>query len=588
MASESGGFRPIGARLRAPQGHVATVPRTALLRRLTSSAQRLVLVSAPAGYGKTTLVRQWLELEAVPAVWLRLEALHDDPVALLTYLAAALAKVASLDPAIERLLATPQPPIEERLLPELVAAVEQAPPFILVLDDAHVLTAGPAWRYLGFLLDALPDGARLVATSRSDPPLPLPRLRAEGDLLEIRTGDLRMSREETQQLLRLHQVPPDDASLDALLERTEGWPAGLYLSLLAGDVTEVHGDRHEIATYLTSEVLDRQPAEVQGFLLRTSVLHRLSAASCRAVTARPDAGVTLDRLARENLFVAPLDDHDEEFRYHQMFGELLYAQLLRRVPDEAGDLHRRASAWCEERGDLDGAVRHAVLAGDGDTVRTTDLAAVACDRFMCTGQYRRALSLFDCFSDKEVSKWPALALTAAQLGAVTVDLRVQRLGSLALSTPMSYDPAPLGVSSLRGWQVVIRAMRAPDGVTCMLEDAELACVMLAHAPDVSFLDAAEATRAMALYLLGRTRRSLDLVTSALAEAGKPGHPRVVAGSPHAHRCGPGGLADRRVPGRGGPGSPPYHDDGASSAGPRTGPGASLRPADRGLPRRHQP
>ena len=213
------------------------------------------------------LLRQWVERDERPGAWVQLETLHDDPVALLCYLADALEDFAPLDPECRGLLSGRDAPIEKSILPGLSAAVEAAPSFLLVLDDAHHVTNNTSWRYVRVLLDALPAGSQLAIASRSDPPVPLARLRASGLLDEIRLGDLRLTRDETADLLRLHQCDVDAGELDSLLSSTEGWATGIYLAILAGGSSAVsapHGDLRQIATYLTAEVLDRQPHDVRS------------------------------------------------------------------------------------------------------------------------------------------------------------------------------------------------------------------------------------------------------------------------------------------------------------------------------------
>ena len=521
MTGDSGGFQAIGARLRPPRAHVPTVLRAGLLDRLTASREPLILVSAPAGYGKTTLLRQWVQRDERPVAWVQLEALHDDPVALLCYLADALEEVIALGPEWKGLLSSRDAPIEKRILPGLSAAVEAAPPFLLVLDDAHHVASRTSWRYVRVLLDALPTGSQLAIASRSDPAVPLARLRASGLLDEIRLGDLRLTRDETADLLRLHQHDPDEGELDSLLSSTEGWATGIYLTILAGGSSAVappHGDQRQIAAYLTAEVLDRQPHDLQEFLLLTSILDQLSADLCREVTGRRDAHELLERLARENLFVTPLDDRDEWFRYHHLFAELLLAQLERRAPAEVDVLHRRAASWYEGHDDLERAVRHHAAAGDGDSTHVHELAAVACDRLAMMSQYERARQLLTSFTDEQMLRSQALTLTAVLLGQYLSDARIQRFSKHGLSMSAGDEPTVVGAVSMRSWQAALRASRAPDGVTRMLEDAELAC-SLETSMDLGWRPTCLAMRVMALYLLGRVHRALGLLSETMTSGG---------------------------------------------------------------------
>ncbi len=323
-------LQPRASKLRPARTQLELVERTALLDALLRSPASLVVVTAPAGYGKSTLLAQWADAVPVPAAWLQLDATDNDPVVFLTYLTAALGRVAPVDPAVADLLQEQSPPIDELILPRLGDALDAAQPFLLVLDDAHLVQSEACWRHLALLLEQLPPGARLALGTRSEVPLPLARLRAAGRLAELGLGDLRLTHAEAAELLRLHGSEADDEALNGLLELTEGWATGLYLALLAGNgrparewLSHLRGDLHVIAGYLTAEVIERQPAELQEFLLRTSILDQLCPGLCRAVTGSEDAPRLLDRLARDNLFVVALDDRDQWHRYHHLFAELL-------------------------------------------------------------------------------------------------------------------------------------------------------------------------------------------------------------------------------------------------------------------------
>jgi LuxR family maltose regulon positive regulatory protein len=488
------------------------VVREALVERLRRTSAPLVLVNAPAGYGKTTLLTQWVERDGRPFAWLQLDRIHDDPVAFLTYLASALTNVVDVDDRFTDLLAEREPPIEEAILPGLGSAVEAAAPFLIVLDDAHLVGNPACWRCADVILDQLPDGARLALASRGEPPLPLPRRRANGELIEVLADDLRLTSEEARSVLGLHGCDIGDDDLVDLLRVTEGWPTGVYLAVLAGDgrpakdaLARLRGDRREIAGYLTTEVLDRQPADVQQFLLRTAVLDQLSSSLCRALTGQAEAAGLLERLARDSLFVTPLDDHDAWYRYHSLFAELLRAQLERLAPETMDDLHRRAAAWYEAHGDGERAVRHAVAAGDADAV--ADLAALTCDVFIQAGQNERARQLLEAFSDEQLGAHPALAITAGALANYLPDARVQRWAGLSARLRLDDSPTPVGAASLRSWQTVWRTSLARDGVTRMLDDATLACELEAEGPDPSWLCFAQMLRCMALYLLGRVHHA---------------------------------------------------------------------------------
>jgi LuxR family maltose regulon positive regulatory protein len=248
-----------------------------------------------------------------------------------------------------------------------------APPFVLVLDDTRLLRSAKCWDVVAFVLRNLPPGAQLALGTRVDPPLPLPRMQASGDLVEFNGRQLALDRAEVAELARLHGFEADGAAIDALLAITEGWATGLHLACLAAGgrpleewLPRIRGERREIAAYLTSEVLDRQSAEVQDFLLMTSVLTELTPALCTLATGR--------RVAREELFVVALGDEGHRYRYHHFFSEMLEAELDARHPGQRVELHRRAAGWYAKRDDPDagimrrrterlrGAVEHARLA----------------------------------------------------------------------------------------------------------------------------------------------------------------------------------------------------------------------------------
>ena len=505
------GFEPLGSRLRPPRTRVPLVHRQALVASLLKDERALVLVCAPAGYGKSIALAQWLAAEPRPGAWLQLDEADNDPVVLLTYLALTLGQVTSLDPDILPLLRLRTPPIEERILPAMCAAVAGAEPFLLVLDDGHLLHSDACWRLVDALLDHLPDGAQCAIGTRIEPPLPFGRLRAADRLAEYGLTDLAMDRRETRELLRLHDRTLASVSLDDLLEVTEGWPAGLRLALLAGQgrpsdewVPEVSGDQHAIAAYLTEEVIALQPAELQRFLLRTSILDGLSSRLCQVVTGDDHAGEHLATLARENLFVTAMDDRDEWYRYHHLFADLLAALERRREPGELPELHRRAADWHQSQGDIERAVRHWLAAGD--VAEAAFPAFVAGFDLVDRGQVESARRLLGSFTDQQLADHSALTMAAGWLyGTVIGDpAKGERWRRAACMLPVGDERWPDG-SSVRAYQASLRAFLAPDGVGPMLADAELA--LSCH--PAGGQEASEATRVLgvATYLRGSPRRA---------------------------------------------------------------------------------
>jgi LuxR family maltose regulon positive regulatory protein len=367
----------LATKLHVPRPHPGFVVRPRLLDRLDQGLTRdLILVCAPAGSGKTALLADWAGRGQRPVAWLSLDGGDNDPARFWRHTAAALERVRpGIGGRVGPLLGPPAPPSFEGLVTALInelaaqPAVDEA---VLVLDDYHLIDAQPVHAALTFLLEHLPPGLHLVLASRSDPPLPLPRLRARGQLAELRAADLRFTAEEADALLREAAgggLP--GTAVAALTTRTEGWAAGLQLAALSlrgqADVTEFvatfSGSHRYVLDYLAGEVLDRQTAQVREFLLDTSVLERLSGELCDAVTGRSGGQAMLEAIERANLFLVPLDEVRGWWRYHQLFADLLRARLLQEQPGRVPALHRAAAGWHEAHGLADDAVRHAVAAG---------------------------------------------------------------------------------------------------------------------------------------------------------------------------------------------------------------------------------
>ena len=373
------------SKLHLPAPRRTVVTRTRLLDRLSAASEvGLTLVSAPAGFGKTTLLSQWSSGSPVvrrSTAWLSLDARDNDPTSFWTYVVAALQTVVpELGTAARGLLQSPQAPLTavlEQLLND-VQALEQD--VHLVLDDYHVIVDPRVHEGVGFLLEHLPSQAHLVLATRADPPLHLGRLRARGELVEVRAADLRFTADEAATYLGdamgLALTEQQVLALDA---RTEGWAAALQLAALSmqgredvsGFLSGFTGDDRYIVDYLVEEVLQRLPADVRRFLLHTSLLHRFTGPLCDAVTGQGAGRATLEALDRQNLFVVPLDDSRRWYRYHHLFADVLRARLLDEQPELVAELHLRASTWHEASGDLAEAVHHALAGGHHE--RAADL-----------------------------------------------------------------------------------------------------------------------------------------------------------------------------------------------------------------------
>jgi LuxR family maltose regulon positive regulatory protein len=364
-------------KLRPPARRPGIVARRDLMDRLDEGeGRRVTLVSAPAGWGKTTLVGDWLA-ERAPgdAAWVALDVADNDPARFWRYVAEALRRAGTPieDGAVGALSGGGE--TAEAGLSALVNALAEAPGrTVLALDDYHVISDDAIHGAMAFVCANAPDGLRVVMTSRTDPPLGLSRLRARGDLLEIRAPDLRFSEGEARALLAEAGLALDDGEVARLRQRTEGWAAGLYLAGLSlrgrGDasrfIADFAGDDRLVVDYLADEVLAGLPDARREFLLRTSILARLTGPLCDAVAGATGSARVLADLESSNLFLVPLDNRREWYRYHHLFGELLQHELALSAPDEIPGLHRRAAAWHLAQGSVDDAVRHSAAAGDLD------------------------------------------------------------------------------------------------------------------------------------------------------------------------------------------------------------------------------
>jgi len=368
------------------------VDRERLRARLDSSPEaRLVLVSAPAGFGKSTLLADWLRRVNVRAAWLSLDAHDNDIVRFARYLAAATAHLAD-GPADAAEFDARSFDAELALagIVDNLAAIEDGA--VLVLDDYHVIEEPAIHRLVASLVERLPPKARLAIATRADPPLRLARLRARGELLEVRAEDLRFTAAEAAELLRSAGLELASSDVEVLTDRTEGWAAVLRLAAISlrgrpdqAALLKQFGASHRyILDYVVEEVVAGLPPEDQGFLLRTSILDRLCGPLCDAVAGGADGQARLEALEQANLLIIPLDDERRWYRYHALFAEILRARLRTLHPDEIAGLHARASAWHEARGDDDEAIGHARRSGDLE--RTGRIVAVASARHISAGE----------------------------------------------------------------------------------------------------------------------------------------------------------------------------------------------------------
>ncbi len=438
----------LSTKLYLPSPRQDLVPRPRLLERLDQGARgKLTLVSAPAGFGKTTLVSEWASRSAVPVTWLSLDEGDNDQARFLSYFIAALQAIkGDIGETALAVLQSPQPPQIEPLLKGLIneiadfadgppTVLQQGSPlpsiedssgqdFALVIDDYHVLETQQIHDAVTFLIDQLPPQMHLVITTREDPPLPLARWRARGQMAEIRASDLRFSETEAadflNQVMGLELTTDDIAALES---RTEGWIAGLHLAALSlqrqADRTEFiqsfAGDDRHVADYLVGEVLSLQPEEVQRFLLHSSILERMCGPLCDALIDDDEEpggsqGI-LEHLEQANLFIVPLDNRRRWYRYHHLFVELLRTRLRRVHPERIPDLHRRASVWYEGNGLITDALDHALEAADFE--QAAHLAAANALPMLMRGEVATVQNWLDALPQQVIRSSPRLCIDQA-------------------------------------------------------------------------------------------------------------------------------------------------------------------------------
>jgi LuxR family transcriptional regulator, maltose regulon positive regulatory protein len=470
-------FAPLEAKLEPPRRRPGLVARYSLVDRLRdSAADPIIYVAAPAGYGKTTLMAHWADADERPFAWVSLDVRDNDPVALLTYVALALNRVEPLGGPVFSALSAQKPVVDGVVLPRLGKAVAtRSKPFVLVLDDAHVLTSPEALDALVVLTRHLPAGSQLALTARSEPTLPLGKLRAGRRLFELGPADLAFAPDEAEILLRGAGIELEPAEVRLITERTEGWPAGLYLAALSlrahGSVVAVEsftGDDRIVADYFRDEVLARLSPGLARFLTRTSVLDRLSAPLCDAILEQTGSASKLHKLERSNLFLVPLDRQRVWYRYHTLFAEMLRARLRDAEPGLELELNARASDWYAEHGEPEEAMRHALAAGNVD--QAGDLVWANVVRYRGRGRGPVLLRWLSAFTDEQIAGYPPLALAAAWTSLGVESGGIERWTAAAARG--SYEgPLSDGTTSLESALALLRATIARDGVTRMGEDA---------------------------------------------------------------------------------------------------------------------
>jgi LuxR family transcriptional regulator, maltose regulon positive regulatory protein len=517
----------IETKLHPPAVRKDWVERPELIASLADAEVKLILVAAPPGFGKTTLVAQWCAsaVNDKKFAWVSLDRADNDPVGLWWHLVASLHLAC---PAFDcdkddkdkvlPMLRGQAADLGETMIPVLVNELASLPEqVVIVLDDYHLIKRRACHEQMALLLGHLPPTAQVVIITRADPPLPLARMRVVGEMMEIRARELRFDFAQAAELIRaVVAVELTDRDVADLVERTEGWPAGLYLAALslrgqpssAAFVRHFTGDNRFIVDFLVEDVLSQQPIQIREFLTRTSILSRFCAPLCDAVTGpvtdpvtgaaadSGDAAALIDTLERENLFVVPLDENRQWFRYHHLFAQVLRGQLASTEPDLLPVLHARASAWHRTSGSTNEAITHALAADDVDGA--TDLIARHYGGYINSGQVATVRRWLGLLGDDRIAAHPLAAHCAAWTAALSGDQRVVRLYLPLIEAAGEAGPLPDGMRSYASSAAILQAIFGFDGLGPMRE-AGLRAVALETDPESRWYSAAQTGLCGALY-----------------------------------------------------------------------------------------
>src|SRR5215469_695107 len=520
------------SKLHSPHARREWVPRQRLVRRLIPADAKLAVVHAPAGFGKTIVVAQWraAEMPDRAFAWVSLDPGDDDPVRLWTHVVTSLQR-ACPSLAGEDLLALLRvqvPDISGRLVPSLINALAGVRErVVLVLDDFHLVRARSCHEQIESLLASLLPPAMIVIISRTVPPLQVARLRAAGEMTEIGMRELRFTSEEAAGLIGAVAASPlGQRDLMELVERTEGWPAALYLAALSlrdqpdpgAFVYEFTRGNRYVADYLLEEVIGRQPEHVVRFLTHTSILDRFTASLCNAVTARRDAADIIAMLERENLFLVALDESPRWFRYHHLFAQALRVRLVSGAPALAPLLHQRASEWFRAQGSPEEAIGHALAAGDTDAA--VEVMAAHWYSYVNAGRMETVSGWLRALGDHTVTANPIAAHTAAWVAALSGQPgTVQRLLPV-IDAGAGGGPLPDGMRSLRSSAALLRATFGFEGIRVMRESAA-AAVELEDDPASPWHTLALTAYGFSLYLSGEPGAAQALRRAVLSGVADP-------------------------------------------------------------------
>lgn len=475
------------SKLTSPSARRGIVSRGSLVERLRASGDASVItITAPAGFGKTTLLGQWVDADERPFAWISIDDRDNDPTVLLTHLAVALDRIGPLDPSIFDALGRPGPPSWSAIALGIGNDLATRPPRLIVLDDADRLRDRNVIDALTTLLEQVPAGSQIVVAGRGETGLPLARLRVEGRLEEFGPAQLRLNDHEAHELLTKAGLAVSEADATILNGHAEGWPAGLYLASLSGLadpgdphlVATLRGDDRNIADYLRLEIFDRLESAEIDFLIRTSELDRMCGPLCDAVLGRDDSARVLELLERSNIFVIPLDNRREWYRYHEFFRDLLRAELRRRDPTSLSDLNARAMDWFLANGMPEEAIDHGLAAGRTDSA--IGLLENLTFPLYLTGRLATVKKWLHRFGDETTLRQHAvLAILGAWIWLLTGDpVRGDAWADLGEGGTYSH-PLPDGGTSTVPWLATLGAWMCRNGVEAMQTDADLAIAELA-------------------------------------------------------------------------------------------------------------
>ena len=481
-AEGSPAFEVAEAKLFRPPIRAGIVRRNALVERLRmSETASVVSITAPAGYGKTTLLAEWAERDRRPFAWVSVDEADGDPVVFLGHVVVALDRIERIDPQVFEAIGSPTGATQGRVLSRLGSALStRTRPFVLVLDDLDRLAEPLVMDAVATIAGSIPNGSLLALAARAVPSVGLPRLRADGRLIEVGVEDLALGPPQAHRLLRGAGVRATKAEAAELADATEGWPVGLYLAALSLQEQRrstlppirFNGDDRFVVDYVRTEVLARLSRERQRFLTRTSILDRLNGSVCDAVMERSGSNRTLESIERQNLLLVPLDRHREWFRYHNLFRDVLRAELARREPEAIPELHRRAADSFERTGLLEEALVHAHASGDEDRAAEL-LQRVGLDAYR-VGRIATLRRWLDLLGEDAIARNGGLALMAAWIAALGGDPVAAERWAAAADDVRLVGPSLRGTASLRSSEAMVHAIMSRGGADAMHHAAEVA------------------------------------------------------------------------------------------------------------------